>query len=219
MLILNLFYDIVIVIVILRLLGILEPHLAHPETWLLDYQVRVFLFFFYYTSSYVVVNDVVTTHRRHRSLIICKLSLNFRFESRSHFLLSSCVLRIVGPWSRPFVFLRVFAPDFCGTELSSITSLNFIDEFVFHSISGLVGTRTRNFDVLVDERRASRLFFGILSLFCFLLFSKFKAYIVSPRTYRSRNDRNETTLETFANSKRTSSLACFRPRHLGDLEV
>lgn len=75
-LILDLFDDVIVLVIVIRPLNFLEASLSNAEARLLDDQVRILLLFFDHPRGDVIVNDVVTADRRNLPLFVDHLSLD-----------------------------------------------------------------------------------------------------------------------------------------------
>ena len=93
--------------------------------------------------------------------------------------------------------------------MTSVASLDLVDEFVLHGVSGFVGSWTWHFDVLIEDGGTSDflLYWGLF--LGFGLFSKLETDIVSARTNNVGCDRFFGVLEPFASSKTTNYLSSF----------
>ena len=66
------------------------------------------------------------------------------------------LFRIIWSWSWLFIYLWLFASSLCWTKLSSISSLNFINQFILHSISRFISPWTwNNFIININQSRKS----------------------------------------------------------------
>lgn len=100
MLLLNLFDDVVIVVVFVPLDSLFETALANSEAGLSDDQIRVLLFLLNYFGGDVVVDEVVCARRGNVLLVVNHFPLNFRVEARRNLFNVIHGLWIIGAGSR-----------------------------------------------------------------------------------------------------------------------
>lgn len=118
------------------------------------------------------------------------------------------------------ILFRLFTSNFSWTELTSITSLYFVDKSIFHSISWFIRTWARDIRILVYNGRASHFLDFLFYLSSFSLFTKFKSDIIASWTNsRAWCDCHWARLESFAISKTCSCFACFSFWNFGYLEI
>lgn len=103
--------------------------------------------------------------------------------------------------------------------MSSISSLNFVYEPIFHSVSWLIWPRAWNVDILVQNWRTSH-FINFLNYFFGLsLLSKFETNIVSSRANAWWGNNHSSGLESFTISKASSCFTCFCPWNFWNLKI
>lgn len=182
MLLLNLFDDVIIVVVLFWLCLIFESRLADSKSWFFDDKIGVLLFLLYHSCGDVTVDQVVAAHCRRILILFYKFSLYFWFESSAHLFFFIYYFGIVRSRSRFLFLFWFFWSSLCWAELSSISTLNLIDKFILHGISWLVWSWSWYFCMIVDQRRASLLNFNFYLLALSGLSAEFKAYIVASWT-------------------------------------
>ena len=145
---LDLLYYIVIFKVLFcdLILYLLETSLPNTESRLFNYQIRVLLFLSNHFSRYVIIYQIVCARRGVQVYLNYAPSSSCWLEYRVRCLLIDDEMRIVCPWTRLVICeeLLFFASGPSRTELSSVTSLDFIDQFILHSISWFISSRSRN---------------------------------------------------------------------------
>lgn len=211
MLLLDFFYYIIILEIFICLHLLLETILTYSETWLLYDQVWILFFFFYHTGCNVTVDQIVGADWRHHFLLINYLPLYLWFEWWCHFLLNYVFLRIVRAGTWQLIFILFFASHLGWTELASITSLDLVDQLVFHGIPGFIWARSRYFHIRVDDRRTPAFFLDLGYLFSLRLLTKLKANIVASWPDRHMgSDGSWSLLKPLTHAKASGSFSSFR---------
>ncbi len=95
MLLLNLLYDVVIIIVVFLLGVVLKSILPNSKARLFYDQIWVFLFFLNHSGGNITVDQVVTTNCGCILDLIDEFPVNFRLECCTHLLFIENGLRIV----------------------------------------------------------------------------------------------------------------------------
>lgn len=134
----NLFDYIIIFKLLFSLRGFFKSPLPYSKARLLNYQIRVVLLLFNYSCRNIVLINIINSRGRYIVVVFNSSSFCGRFEywMRLPFLL--IWYWIIFSWARVLLFFRLFRSYLGWSELSSISSLNFINQFVLHSISRLV---------------------------------------------------------------------------------
>ena len=215
MLLLNLLYYIIILVILLRFHIFFKSSLSYSKTRFLYDQIRIFFLLFYYSCCNIIVNDVVSTNwRSNQSLLINYFPINFRFKSRGNFFLTIHLIRVVWTRARKFIFILLFTSHLSWTKLSSISSLNLINQLILHCISWLVWPWTWYFCIWIYYWRTSTFLFYFWLLLSSCLLTKFKTYIVTTWTYSSMSSYScWSFLKSFTLTKRSSSFSSFRSWH------
>lgn len=215
MLLLNLLYDVVIIIVVFLLGVVLKSILPNSKARLFYDQIWVFLFFLNHSGGNITVDQVVTTNCGCILDLIDEFPVNFRLECCTHLLFIENGLRIVWAWSRSLFLLRIFRSCLCWAELSPVASLNLIDKLILHGISRLIWSWSWYFDVIIYQGRTSlfNLYLDLFVLSCFL--TEIKSNIIASRTKTSLWSFFRTlgcSIKTTAWTKTGSwfSRSCFR---------
>jgi hypothetical protein len=91
------------------------------------------------------------------------------------------LFRIIRSWTWLFIYLWLFTSSLSGSKLSSISSLNLINQFVLHRIPWFVCTWTRNnFIIIINQARESIII--IIFFYCFTFkYSRLYLFIILTR--------------------------------------
>jgi hypothetical protein len=151
MLLLDLLDD-VIVIVVLLLLGVVsKPSLSNSKAWLLDDEIGVFLLLLDDSCGDVAIDEVITAYCWRILPLLDELPIYFGLKRSTDLFFITNRLGIIRSRSRLLLLLWVLAPRFSRSELSSITSLDFIYKLILHSVSWLIGSRARDLCIIVYQ--------------------------------------------------------------------
>ncbi len=217
MLLLYLLNNIIVIVILFCLHCLPEPLLTHAKSRFLYYQIRILLLLFYHSRGYVVVDYVVTTHRRGWFLIVYQFTLYLWFKSSTYLLLVWQNLRIVWSWPWLLVLLLLPASHLGWSELTSVSSLDFIYQLVLHCISWLIWPWPRHYlSILINQRRTSVLFFNHNWLpILYYLLSEIKTNVVTARANHSRsNNCCRRSIKSLNHPKTRRRLTCFWSWHL-----
>ena len=126
-LILNLFDNIIIIEFFLFLSVLLKSFLSDSKSWLFNHQVRIVFLLFNHSNGDIVVVSIINS-RSWDAIYICNIfPLSCRFKYWQCLFLLLNLLWIILSWSRFFIIFNILWSYFSWTELSSISSLYFID--------------------------------------------------------------------------------------------
>ncbi len=121
---------------------LLKPIAAHPEPWLLNYEVGIFLFLLNNLFGYVIVVDVVGAWRRIHIFPVETIPLHsFRFEgsiTRSYLFALWFGGGVVEPRAH-LILLRLLEPLLGRAKLSSVASLDLEYQSVFKCVTRFIG--------------------------------------------------------------------------------
>lgn len=219
MLILNFLYDVIILVIVIGPLNLLETSLSYSKPGLLNDKIRIFLLLFYYSGRYVVVDDIVASNCWALPFFVNELSLYLRFKCGWYLFFTVNELWVIRTWRWPFVLLLIFASNLSWSELSSVSSLYFIDQFVLHCISRFIGPWSWYFSISIYEGGAPSFLLNFCSLFRFSLLAKLKADVIGSRTNYTRCCNCRSALKSFASSKGGCGLASLRPWNFWNLKI
>ena len=136
----------------------------------------------------------------------------FGFEYWADFFLIIHRFRVITWRSRLLILFRLLTSDFSWAKLASISSLYFIDESIFHSISWFISAWARNICIVIYNRRTSHSLGFLYNFFSFSLFTELETNVVTTWAYVIAwlyCHWTWTWLKSFAIAETCSCFSCF----------
>lgn len=131
---------------------ILKPSFTYSKAWFFNYQIWIIFLLFNNPCRNVILVGIIHSWSRSICIVLYSFSFCWGFENKMRLFFLLIWPRVIFSWAWIFLLFWLFRPNFSWSKLSSISSLNLIDQFIFHRISRFIIPRPWLFNSFtVDE--------------------------------------------------------------------